>query len=426
MGLGLLGRGINVVKFLAENGAKLSVTDLKTKRELDPALKALKEYKNIKFILGEHRLSDFVDCDIVIKAAGVPLDSPYIREAKKHRIPIEMDASLFAKLAPKGVAIVGVTGTKGKSTATDLIFRILKAGGKRAFLGGNVKGMATLPLLKKVKKGDFVVLELDSWQLQGFGDAKISPHVGVFTNFMQDHLNYYRGSMDAYFRDKANIFRFQSKSDYLVTTRKILSEADRRKISRKGTAIIYTRALPKTWKLKVVGRHLRDSVEAATKTALLLGIDKASIKKAVESFTGVPGRLQYVGERKGVKFYNDTTATVPVSAINAIKTFPERKVVLLAGGADKGLEYESMARELKKRIKAVILFKGSATDKIKSALPRGFSYSEVNSMKEALICAREKAERGDIILLSPGAASFGIFKNEFDRGEQFIRGVLKA
>ena len=210
MGLGLLGRGIGVVKFLAEQGVKLTVTDLKNKKELKLALDKLKKFKNIKYVLGEHKLDDFKNRDLIIRAANVPLDSVYIKEAQKNNIPIEMDASLFARLSL--ATIIGITGTRGKSTVTKIIYNSLKKHSlknRNVFLGGNIKGIATLPLLKKAKKGDFVILELDSWQLQGFGDLEISPHISVFTNFMSDHLNYYKGDMQHYFDDKANIFKYQ-------------------------------------------------------------------------------------------------------------------------------------------------------------------------------------------------------------------------
>src|SRR3989338_927385 len=177
MGLGLLGRGVGDAAFLAKCGANVLVTDLKSKKELAPSLKKLKKYKNIKYVLDRHRLADFRNCDFVLKAAGVPLDSPYIAEAKKHGIPIEMDASLFFKLMPKGVTFIGVTGTRGKTTTVHLIYEILKRLNLKdkkgsTFLAGNIKDTATLPLLEKVGLGDFVVAELDSWQLQGFGDSK--------------------------------------------------------------------------------------------------------------------------------------------------------------------------------------------------------------------------------------------------------------
>jgi UDP-N-acetylmuramoylalanine--D-glutamate ligase len=184
MGLGILGRGLGYTKFLAECGADLTVTDLKTKKELVTSVKVLSKYKGIKFVLGKHRLEDFRNRDMIIKAAGVPLDSIFIKEAKKNKIPVEMDVSHFAKCAPE-VMIVGVTGTRGKSMTTALIYEILSAFAKasagqgkpinkfwankpRVFLGGNVRGVATLPLLEKVKAGDILVCELDSWQLQGF------------------------------------------------------------------------------------------------------------------------------------------------------------------------------------------------------------------------------------------------------------------
>jgi len=221
LGLGLLGRGLNDAKFFAECGAELTITDLKTKEQLEPTLKKLAKYKNIKYVLGEHRLEDFRNRDFVLKAAGVPLDSIYIKEAKKNNIKVEMDESLFVKCAPN-VKVIGVTGTRGKTTTTYLIYEILKlAFPKKVHLGGNIKGLATLPFLKKVKNGDIVVMELSSWQLQGWGEAKICPNISVFTNLMDDHLNYYKGSVEKYFNDKAKIYTNQNKLDYLICGEKI-------------------------------------------------------------------------------------------------------------------------------------------------------------------------------------------------------------
>jgi len=155
MGLGILGRGLGYTKFLAECGADLIVTDLKPATALRSSLKELRKYRGIKYVLGKHRLEDFRNRDMIIKSAGVPIDSIYIKEARRHKIPIEMDVSLFAKLAPE-VMLVGVTGTRGKSMTTALIYEILSKilKNKKIYLGGNVRGVATLPLLKKVKKGD--------------------------------------------------------------------------------------------------------------------------------------------------------------------------------------------------------------------------------------------------------------------------------
>lgn len=428
MGLGLLGRGVNVAKFLAECGAKLTITDLKTKKELEPSLKKLKKFSGIKYVLGKHNLADFRRKDMIIKAAGVPLGSPYIKEARKNKIPVEMDASLFAKLLTSNVNIIGVTGTRGKSTTTQLIYEILKRSGKKVFLGGNVKGLATLPLLKKINPliggGDVVVMELDSWQLQGFGEAKISPRVGVFTNFMRDHMNYYKNDMKQYFGDKANIFKYQKKSDFLITGEKldkILKKFYKSKIKSK---LIIARAadVPKNWKIKIMGQHNLENIAVAIETCKCLGINDPVIKKSVENFAGIPGRFEFIREIKGVKYYNDTTATTPEAVIASLKTMRKYKgkIILIGGGADKELDYKEYARIVKKYVKALFLFKGAATDKIARAIGKNkFPVKVVDSMKKAIGIVRANAEKGDVVLLSPGAASFGLFSNEFDRGDQF-------
>ncbi|HOY11341.1 MAG TPA: UDP-N-acetylmuramoyl-L-alanine--D-glutamate ligase [Candidatus Paceibacterota bacterium] len=443
VGLGLLGRGIGVVKFLAKNGADLIVTDLKTKEQLSSSLKKLAVFKNIKYVLGEHRLEDFRNRDMVIKAAGVPLDSPFIAEAKKNKIPIEMDASLFAKLAPTGVKIIGVTGTRGKSMVTHLLYEILKEnfGSSKVHLGGNVRGIATLPLLKKVKPGDFVVMELDSWQLQGFGESRLSPSVALFTTFLSDHQNYYKNSMEQYFADKANIYRWQTKDGILLARPqavKIIKEKDKAGI--KGRFKVVKKSdLPANWKHNLLGEHNLENIALALSAARELGaLDKVS-KKAIAAFPGLPGRLEFIKEKGGIKYYNDTNATTPdavLVALAALKKY-KGKIILLGGGADKNLDYATYAKAVRQNVKALALFRGTATDKIlevlwsRSVLGRsrtdlGQNKVEVfDNIREAFAWAKAQAKRGDIILLSPGAASFGVFKNEYDRGDQFNKLVKR-
>ena len=433
MGLGILGRGVNVAKFLAECGAELTITDLKTEEQLESSLKILTPYKNIKYVLGRHDLADFRDKDMVIKAAGVPLDSPYIAEARKNNIPIEMDASLFAKLtalSTSNVDIIGITGTRGKSTVTHLIYSIIKNSGRRVYLGGNVKGLATLPLLKKVKPSDVVVMELDSWQLQGFADAKISPNIAVFTTFLPDHQNYYKNDMDRYFSDKANIYRWQKDEDCLIAgvkTAKLIKEKEENII--KSRMIIADRKnIPKDWKIKLLGEHNLANIALAAETARKLGIKESVIKKSVEKFKGLPGRLEFIKEVKGIKFYNDTTATTPEAVVAALDSLKESKgkIILIGGGADKNLEYDEYAKIVKKSVKALALFRGLASNKIISALGKvKFPMEVFDNMKIAMKFAVANAKKGDIVLLSPGAASFGVFKNEFDRGEQFNKAVKR-
>ncbi|MFA5000602.1 MAG: UDP-N-acetylmuramoyl-L-alanine--D-glutamate ligase [Candidatus Paceibacterota bacterium] len=484
-GLGLLGRGIGDVIFLAQQGADLTVTDLKTEDQLALSLaqikKALKPevFKKIKFVLGEHKLENFRNKDFILKAAGVPIDSEFIEEAKKNKIPIKMDASWLAELVEgacpersRRVKIIGVTGTRGKSTVTHLIYEILKAWrpegnplgsvqgfpSGRVFLGGNVRGLATLPLLKKVKKGDIVVMELDSWQLQGFADSKISPNISVFTNLMVDHQNYYGSTslttssnpMNLYFADKANIYRWQKKGDYLVAGGEVAKrikldlKKSRHALDCLGQLIVPdAEIIPKSWKIKLLGEHNLLNIAYAVTVARILDVPEKIIKQVVENYAGVPGRLEFLREVKGVKYYNDTTATTPDGVIAALKALnlPRRrssgnfpmtvvgagaKIILIGGGRDKELDYKKYAPVVKKSVKALALFQGTATDKIIKILNKTkFPVQVFDNMPSAFTWANSFAQKGDIVLLSPGAASFGVFKNEFDRGDQFVNLVKK-
>lgn len=414
MGLGLLGRGLGYTKFLAECGADLIVTDLKTKKQLATSVKALKKFKNIKFILGEHRLEDFRNRKIIIKAAGVPLDSIYIKEAKKNNLPVEMDVSFFAKCVPE-VMIIGVTGTRGKSMVTALIYEILKKNEKflkrNIYIGGNVRGVATLPLLKKVKVGDILVCELDSWQLQGFSNNKMSPHISVFTSFMPDHMNYYHNSMKKYFEDKANIFKYQKKGDFLII--------------RPGVK----KLIPKNLKSKLVIVKLDNFQEenkaCAVEVAKQFNIPISKINQALKNFKGLEGRLQYVKTIKGVKIYNDNNATTPEATIAGIGVLKDKKIILICGGADKKLPLDDFVKVVNKYCKAVIMIPGTGTDKLVSSGKVLVANKYVKNLIKAIKTALGLASHGDIILFSPAFASFGQFNNEYERGDLFMKIVKK-
>ncbi|MFA5934690.1 MAG: UDP-N-acetylmuramoyl-L-alanine--D-glutamate ligase [Candidatus Paceibacterota bacterium] len=435
LGLGLLGRGLNDAKLLAECGADLIITDLKTAEDLAPTLKKLSKYKDIKYILGEHRLEDFKNRDFILKAAGVPLDSPYINEAKKNNIPVEMDESLFVKVS-KDIKIVGVTGTRGKTTTTYLIYEILKKSESKlcckVYLGGNIKGLATLPLLKKVKPGDIVVMELSSWQLQGFGDSCISPDISVFTNLLPDHLNYYlKVSKDEteatqkYFDDKSKVFCNQKKDNYIILNSFIKKEINKRYKGKIESKIIMTdESQIKGWKFKIKGEHNIQNILQAIEVAKILGINIKDIKRVVENFSGVEGRQEFLREHKGVKIYNDTTATTPdatVMALRALGDSKKKNVILIMGGADKNLDMSGLIKEIPKYCKKVILLAGTGTEKLGSKIDGVL----VKDLKTSLLEALKASKKGDILVLSPAFASFGMFKNEFDRGDQFVRLVKR-
>ncbi len=423
MGLGLLGRGLGDVKFLARAGAKVTVTDLKTEKQLAKSVAKIKNLP-VDFVLGQHRKKDFINKNFILKAAGVPLNSPFIKYARQHKIPIKMDDSWFAKYCP--CPIVGVTGTRGKTTTTALIHELLKLTKKKVYLSGNIVPWATLPLLKKVKKNDLVVLELSSWQLQGWAEEKLSPHIAVITNIFPDHLNYYK-TMAAYVNDKKAIYKYQTANDYLILNKdnpysKVFAEEAKSKIFW-----FSAKDVPSSWHLKIRGNHNLANIAAAIKVAEIFEIKLGKMEKVVENFQGLPNRLELVREYKGIKYYNDTTATTPDAVIAALKSF-DQKVVLLAGGTDKKLEFKQLAQEIKNKVKCLILFEGTATQKLARELKKNkFDKTTifVDSMAEAFKQAKYILKQGDVFLLSPGAASFGMFINEFDRGKQFKKLVLK-
>ena len=424
MGLGILGRGLGYTKFLAECGADLIVTDLKNKEQLATSLKALSKFKNIKFVIGEHRLEDFRNRDMIIKAAGVPLDSIYIAEAKKNNIPVEMDVSFFAKCAPE-VMIVAVTGTRGKSMTTTLIYEILKKNEKflkhKVYIGGNIRGVATLPLLKKVKAGDILVCELDSWQLQGFGEDKMSPNISVFTSFMPDHMNYYKNSMEDYFSDKANIFKYQKKDDVLIIRpgmKEFISEKE-----VKGKLIIADKKDVQDWDFIIPGEHQRENLSCAAEVAKLFNIPEAKIKKVVKDFKGLEGRMQLLRGYKGIKIYNDNNATTPEAVIAGIEALKNnnRNIVLICGGADKKLDLTNFMKAVNENCKAISLIPGTGTDILLKDYKMEIPTEVGKDLKDVVLKALKFAKKGDIILFSPAFASFGMFNNEYERNDLFVK-----
>ncbi|HEY4514161.1 MAG TPA: UDP-N-acetylmuramoyl-L-alanine--D-glutamate ligase [Candidatus Paceibacterota bacterium] len=428
IGLGLLGRGVGDAEFLAKCGAEVLVTDKKTEEQLANPIERLKKYKNISFRLGGHEEKDFINCDLVVKAAKVPINSSFIIAARKAGVPVVMSTALFAQKAIEiGVTTVGITGTRGKSTVTHMINHALKLSGKSAHLGGNVRGISTLALLPEIDEGDIAVLELDSWQLQGFGDLKISPHVAVFTNFMPDHLDYYP-SMDEYFRDKANIFRYQHDGDSLFVGSSI---SERVAAARPPIPPSVPSPIPGDWSLKIPGEHNRENASFASATLRALGQSEPEIRRGLESFDGLEGRLQFLGARNGVKIYNDNSSTTPEATITALRAVgnPRNKnIVLIMGGDDKKLDMSPLVAEIPKWCSSVVLFKERGTDRIREDIfaltKNGISVYEEEGLSSTVNRALSVAKKGDTILYSPAFTSFGkYFANEYDRSDQFVAAI---
>lgn len=414
LGLGLLGRGVGDAAFLAQHCRHVFVTDIKTAEELRPSLDMLKPYKNIDYCLGRHDTEMFESVDFVIKGAGVRLDNAYIQHAQKRGVPVYMSTALFAHLA--SIKTIGVTGTRGKTTTTCMIAEILQNAGKKVLLGGNIRGVSTLALLPQAHKFDIAVLELDSWQLQGFDSMGISPNIAVFTNFHPDHMNYYDGDMARYLRDKTAIFRHQKTGDVFVTTE------DVRALAAPDADIdtIIAPPLPADVALKIPGAHNRTNAALAAAAARAYGIGDADIRSTLQDFTGVEGRLQFVDAWNDRLFYNDSNATTQEATLAALNAFSAAATVLIFGGADKGLPVDRLIDFIATHKIRCILIKGTGSDRVRQALP---DMPVVDSMHDAVVRAVALSNPGDNIILSPAFASFGVFKNEYDRSDQFLHEI---
>lgn len=428
MGLGLHGGGVETVKFLARAGAHILVTDLRTKKELAPSLCALSRYQSIRYVLGRHRPKDFDRTDLILKNPGVPPDSPYLLLAKKRHIPVTTDIGIFFKNCQ--ATIIGVTGTRGKSTTAYLISKFLDTEKRHIFLGGNIR-RSVLEFLEKIHKSDLVILELSSFQLQDMEPEHTSPHIAVMTNILPDHLNWHK-NMREYIRAKSLIFKFQTLKDYLF-----INPDDPRlaSIARAAPSRVQSPTLDARYHAIVdqnLGSHYRSSVALAIAVAVHLGAPKNKITQVLSLFSGLPGRQQVIRRHLGINFVNDTTSTVPEATEVALLRFRKKaegkKLILLCGGQDKNLDFTALGKLILKMADACILLPGSATKKLNKALAAehfSLPIKQVKSMHQAVQAATRLASRGDWVLFSPGAASFGLFKNEFDRGDQFTDEVKK-
>lgn len=417
-GLGVLGGGVGVTKFFAKNGAKVTVTDLKNKKELQPSIAKLKQF-DIRYVFGGHSEADFRSHDLIVRNPAVPTDSPFAKIAKAAGIPIEMEASLFFMLTPTK-KIIGITGTKGKTTTTLLIAKILQQAKFKTVIAGTPQH-SMLAQLEKITPDTWVVLELSSWQLESLASHQISPHIAVLTNIFPDHLNRYR-TIEDYISAKKIIFQFQGKNDFFITsadwqiTKKLAIEA-------KSQVVFFSKDtihpnLAKSIRLK--GNHNLANFGAAYKVAKVLGISDDIIGKTLENFEGIPDHLEDIEKINGITFINDTTATIPDATIAALNTF-DAPIILICGGSDKNLDFSEFTKVVNRKAKAVVLLEGTATDKIEKGLYARKILGRLSDFEKAVRVAFQAASLGDVILLSPGAASFGMFKNEFDRGEQFKR-----
>lgn len=428
VGLGLQAGGVGVARFFAELGAQVRVTDLKTTDQLTPSINQLKKY-SINYTLGGHQVKDFLEADLIIKGPSVPWSLKEIKQAQKKGVPIETELSFVMSYCP--TKTIGITGTRGKSTTTMMIYEVLKKNNLSVYLGGGLPKISTINLLKKLKKDDWLVMECSSWALSGLHQKKISPPIAVFTSFYPDHLNYYH-NLEDYLWDKKAIYLYQKKNNFLIAHQSlkkiILNDQPQSQI------FFYQKDLfPK--KLKYLsGDHNQENASAAFLTAKILGLDLKKTTQTLVNFSGLPFRQQVIGQKNQVIFINDTTSTTPIATQVAIKTLAHQPIVLILGGQSKNLPFKDLLPQLKK-VNKIVLLNGSFTQEILPYLKKEFPQKITNvfqNLKQAVKTGYQisqeiakKTRKKTYLLFSPGATSFAMFNNEFDRGRQFNQIIKK-
>ena len=434
MGLGLHGGGLASALFFLKEGANLTITDLRSEEILKPTLSQLENY-NIKYTIGKHIDEDFINADIVIKNPGVPSNSKYLKLSKR----IETDISIF--LSRVNCPIIAVTGSKGKSSTVSAINFVLKRVNPKTKLGGNIT-VSPLTFLDEVDDETPVILELSSWQLADIrGKNILKADIATVTNIMNDHQNAYN-SLEAYADDKAVIFE-GLKGDAILNYYDKFTDFFKKKLE-KTPLFVSNDTLPKhidgafldslgqgwmqiggrlelilSHELAIKGSHQRENLLLAALILKRFNIEAKVIKSALSEFTGIPHRMEFFKELDGIKYYNDSAATIPEAVCAALMSFTD-PVRLISGGTDKELIFDNIAPAFK-RAKTIHLLEGTGTDKIIKELDKASIkyFGPYSSLDQLIKELKPTLENGDSVLFSPGATSFGMFNNEFHRGNYF-------
>ncbi len=422
-GLGLNQGGVGSAKFFTSQDAKVKVTDLKNADVLKPSIDQLKNFP-IEYTLGEHKNEDIDWADLIIKNPGVKPGNSYIEYAKNQGKQVEQDMGIFLEFV-KHHQIIGVTGTKGKSTTASLIYEVLKKSGKKVVLAGNI-GTSVLDTIPFVDEDTLVVLEISSFQLEAFDTHKFSPKWAVITNITPDHLNYY-STMEEYINAKKIIGKYQTENDFLflrkddpiTTTPEFLN-------GLKGQIISFSKDnLPKELNPLLMGEHNLENISATYEIGKVFRINLKLQLSSLATFKGVPFRMELIKIWEGISIYNDTCASSPEAGIKAIETFPDS--ILICGGMNKGMNYIKYAEIVDKEVKKVFFLEGDSTDEIKKLIKNKVLIAGVyNDLEKLLTDIKELAKSDDVILFSPAATSFNLFQNEFDRGRKFNAAVEKV
>ena len=489
MGLGLNGGGLESARYLALNGAECTITDTKDEKALAPSIEKLQELSGphppFRFVLGRHEMDDFSKADMVVKNPGVRPDSPYLARARR----IETDISLFLAVlngtlgdgaSPLGdtrspVRLTAVTGSKGKSVTASAVHWVLSKVREahsdkdtepffpgKTFLGGNIT-VSPLSFLDELGEKDDVVLELSSWQLADLKNrALLKPRAAILTSIMPDHQDRYT-SMETYVDDKRIIYQGQDKEDATIACAddrwgmSFLTETPGRPLPYSTVPDTKTVLVPGThaWLdpesgvgmvscadgiveavppiLLVPGLHNKKNCLAAALALIDLGVPVLQIRENLGTFPGIEHRLEFFRDINGIRFYNDTAATIPEAAAAAVEAFKANTfLILVAGGNDKNLDFTPLLKSAE-TAGELILLSGTGSEKLIPLLKRAeiSFHGPFDKIENAALKALELGKRAQkysntriVVILSPGCTGFGMFKNEFDRGRQWKKAVI--
>jgi UDP-N-acetylmuramoylalanine--D-glutamate ligase len=439
--LGAARQGLALARWLSLHGAHVRLNDTRSAEELRAARESLAEYQ-IDWVFGGHPLELLDSTDVLCLSGGVPLTLPIVAEAVKRGIPLSNDSQIFMEVAP--CKTVGITGSAGKTTTTTLVGQMSKnVYGDKAYVGGNI-GDPLINYVDDMKADDIAILEISSFQLD---QMTTSPNVSAILNITPNHLDRH-GTMESYIAAKARILEFQSEEDIAVLSR---DDQGAWELRNKVQGELYTFSshvlndglngtyLQDGWlnlrdgnmllplmhrdSISLRGDHNVLNVLAAFAIGHAAGFVPDAMIQAVKEFRGVPHRLEFVRELRGVRWYNDSIATAPERSMAAIRAFDE-PIVLLLGGRDKDLPWEDLMKLASERVDHVVVF-GEAAEKIQKTVnslglrEKRLTVTRADRLHEAVVKAAEVAEFGDVVLLSPGATSFDEFKDFAERGESF-------
>lgn len=427
--VGLAKSGVASAKLLLQMGAKVKISDSKSRSELQEQI-AL--FKDLDIETGEHKEESLEDCDLIVTSPGVALDIPFLRKAKEVQIPIISEMELAYQFLPQNF-VIAITGTNGKTTTTTLIGEILKTAKLKVVTAGNI-GNPLSELIDKIDKDDIVVVEISSFQLQTIKDFRAN--ISVFLNFTPDHLDRHK-NLDEYLSAKTRIFENQLEEDFMVLNaddsiiREVSSPFKAKPLYFSSTKKDFEDGIwveknqirsqfkgkvdniCQTKDIALIGPHNLENVLASIGVSIILDIDLETVRKTLSQFRGVEHRLEEVTSINGVRFINDSKATNVDAVIVALKSFDE-PIILIAGGRGKGCNYRRLNDLLATKVKAVVLL-----GEVKDEMARQIDFKnifKVQNLHEAVELSYQLAQPNDIVLLSPACASYDMFKNFEERG----------